>query len=381
MINKTEVGARISHLRKDLGYSQSEFSELLNVSPQAVSKWETGISLPDIDIILSMSWIFKTSVNNILEGDKVIESVSGIERGFLHLNNLLICPTCKNNLKLNKSESNLIYECVNGHKVTVIDGVVDFGTREIPGEQWSLSFRNYDEYLHEHHWPVNPNYKRGSNPEDIIWNEFEKIRPKIILDIACGTGQGIKHQIKKINWPVTIIMTDLSHRILKWNKTFYSTEWKNPFVEMIYLACDGANLPLADNSIDVVFSNAGYESMQSKMMNGFREAHRVLKNNGHTIYTKFTIESHGSENSKKWINLLFSALEHEDQYGLRDMIIDLPQWLETCRDNGFIENTYTKVYGELPAPDTDKFPFENEILQWMEEYVITSKQTGQCLRP
>ena len=42
MINKLEVGKRISRLRKKEGYSQAEFSELLNVTPQAVSKWETG---------------------------------------------------------------------------------------------------------------------------------------------------------------------------------------------------------------------------------------------------------------------------------------------------------------------------------------------------
>ncbi|HJA93019.1 MAG TPA: helix-turn-helix domain-containing protein [Candidatus Eisenbergiella merdipullorum] len=45
MIDKTEVGTRITYLRKKYGFSQARFSELLNVSPQAVSKWETGGSL------------------------------------------------------------------------------------------------------------------------------------------------------------------------------------------------------------------------------------------------------------------------------------------------------------------------------------------------
>ena len=55
MINKYEVGQRISGLRKNLGYSQAEFAERLNVSTQAVSKWETGASLPDVDILLNIS--------------------------------------------------------------------------------------------------------------------------------------------------------------------------------------------------------------------------------------------------------------------------------------------------------------------------------------
>ncbi len=55
MINKAEVGARIGNLRKKSGYPQTEFSEIMKVSPQAVSKWETGLSLPDINTLLNMS--------------------------------------------------------------------------------------------------------------------------------------------------------------------------------------------------------------------------------------------------------------------------------------------------------------------------------------
>ena len=39
---------------------------------------------------------------------------------------------------------------------------------------------------------------------------------------------------------------------------------------------------------------------------------------------------------------------------------------------GFKENACTKIYGELPAPDTGVFPFENEMAQWMAEYVFVS---------
>ena len=252
------------------------------------------------------------------------------------------------------------------------DGVVDFKTREIPGEQWSLSYRNYEEYLHEHHWPGNPNYDRGLNEGDIIWEILAKQRPKVILDMACGTGQGIKRQIEKINWPVTILMVDISHRILKWNKVYYSTECKNPFVDMIYLACDGSNLPVMDNSVDLVFSYAGYESMQAKMMDGFREAYRVLKNGGCTVYTKFVIEGHDNSNSQKWMELLLSSVEKEEADWWKVQFVDTNQWIENCKTVGFAENSFTKIYGELPAPDITRFPFENEMAQWMANYVFVS---------
>lgn len=42
MIDKNAAGHRIALLRKELGYSQSQFAQKLNVSAQAVSKWENG---------------------------------------------------------------------------------------------------------------------------------------------------------------------------------------------------------------------------------------------------------------------------------------------------------------------------------------------------
>ena len=44
MLDKDKIGARLGALRKSRGFSQALLSERLNVSPQAVSKWETGVS-------------------------------------------------------------------------------------------------------------------------------------------------------------------------------------------------------------------------------------------------------------------------------------------------------------------------------------------------
>jgi len=374
MINKTTVGNRIALLRKNLGYSQAVFAEKLNVSTQAVSKWETGATLPDIEILLNISWICKISINNILSGEEFSSECPGIDRTFFKLSQILVCPKCKKPLKLNFQNPNeLFYSCENGCEYYVKDGVVDFGTREIPGEQWSLSYRNYEEYLHEHHWPGNPNYKRGLDINEERWKIIEKIKPQIILDVACGTGQGIKHIIKRANFPVTVIMTDLSHRILKWNRIFYSDEWKNPYVDIIYLACDCANLPLIDGCIDVVFSNGGFESMQKKMMDGFKEGYRILKPDGSVVYNIAAVDDHKSENTKKWMSLSENIEDNED-FALMEKMHDIDQWFEKCRQYGYNKNETIKIYGELPAPDTDKFPYENEIMQWMASYVVVSKK-------
>lgn len=376
MIDKTEVGKRIAAFRKKLGYSQSVFAEKLNVSTQAVSKWETGLALPDIEILLSISWICKVSMNHILEGeDDIIYDITGVDRSLLRIEKLLMCPQCKTGLRLNSKGGleKLFYECEHGHKYDVIDGVVFFGTREIPGELWSLWMRNYEHYLKEQRHPGNPRYMQGEiSSREAAWREMEKRRPRIILDIATGTGNGIKYMIERINWPCMIIMTDLSHRILKWNKRFFSEELKNPYVDIVYLACDCANLPTNDNAIDMVTSTAGLESMQDKMMDGFREAYRVLKKNASAVYGMSIVDDYESANTKKWIELYLSL----DPGYLPDQIIinDIKQWKDKCAVTGFAETEAIKIYGEMPAPADNVFPFQNEILQWMGEYVIISKK-------
>ena len=42
--------------------------------------------------------------------------------------------------------------------------------------------------------------------------------------------------------------------------------------------------------------------------------------------------------------------------------------------NFYTENRRVKLYDELPAPDADRFPFKNEMAQWMAEYVFTSRK-------
>lgn len=54
-------------LRKKYGYTQEELAEELNISRQAVSKWETGNTIPDLDILLKISKLYSLTINEILE--------------------------------------------------------------------------------------------------------------------------------------------------------------------------------------------------------------------------------------------------------------------------------------------------------------------------
>lgn len=68
VINPEKVGTQISALRKARQLTQSELGERLNISFQAVSKWERGEALPDTSILVSLAHVLETSVDNILIG-------------------------------------------------------------------------------------------------------------------------------------------------------------------------------------------------------------------------------------------------------------------------------------------------------------------------
>lgn len=66
---KNDIGKRISELRKSFGLNQEELAEKLNVTFQAVSKWETGASYPDIELLSLISECFHVSVDYLLKGN------------------------------------------------------------------------------------------------------------------------------------------------------------------------------------------------------------------------------------------------------------------------------------------------------------------------
>lgn len=69
MINYKVVGRFISELRKSKGLTQNELAEELNLSHQAVSKWENGVTLPDTETLLAISNKFNVKIDDILSGE------------------------------------------------------------------------------------------------------------------------------------------------------------------------------------------------------------------------------------------------------------------------------------------------------------------------
>lgn len=69
------LGKRISEQRKIKGMKQEELAEKLDVSAQAVSKWENDQSCPDISILPELSKLLGISIDELLTGEKEAQKV------------------------------------------------------------------------------------------------------------------------------------------------------------------------------------------------------------------------------------------------------------------------------------------------------------------
>ena len=67
------LNENIKAIRKSKGLSQAELAIKLNVVRQTISKWEQGLSVPDSDMLISLSEVLETPVS-ILLGETVVES-------------------------------------------------------------------------------------------------------------------------------------------------------------------------------------------------------------------------------------------------------------------------------------------------------------------
>lgn len=66
-IDKEKFGRFVSTLRKEQGITQKELARRLYISDKAVSKWETGQSIPTVDLLIPLSEILGVTVTELLE--------------------------------------------------------------------------------------------------------------------------------------------------------------------------------------------------------------------------------------------------------------------------------------------------------------------------
>ena len=66
-MNTNMTAKYLQFLRKSHGYTQDDLAQNLSISRQAVSKWETGTTIPDLETLLKLSKLYHITINEILE--------------------------------------------------------------------------------------------------------------------------------------------------------------------------------------------------------------------------------------------------------------------------------------------------------------------------
>ena len=79
-MNTNLIAGHLQYLRKKHHYTQEDLAKRLHLSRQAVSKWETGATIPDLEILLQLSSLYDISINDILEPDIQPRTITDFEQ-------------------------------------------------------------------------------------------------------------------------------------------------------------------------------------------------------------------------------------------------------------------------------------------------------------
>jgi transcriptional regulator with XRE-family HTH domain len=70
-----KIGNFFKELRREKNLTQQELAEKFNVSNRTVSRWETGSNMPDLDIIIEMSYFYEVDISELLDGERKNEKM------------------------------------------------------------------------------------------------------------------------------------------------------------------------------------------------------------------------------------------------------------------------------------------------------------------
>ncbi len=239
MVNKIHFGKRIAILRRKAGLSQSDLAEKLGVTSQAVSKWECGNAVPDIDILLELSHLYKVTINEMLEDVDLLCDLTGKETG----------------------RSGIAYFVPEQERDYNIEWANEIRSGNWIKQNWENS-RVADPFM------------------DKVGEEIASCNG-IILEIGVGPGGGYMPYILKADPDATIIISDLSPTVVSEWKALLDKTIDSP--NLYYAVFDFCNMPFKDNSIDIISDGGGIGNCEGDKAKALKEAYRVLKPGGKLI--------------------------------------------------------------------------------------------------
>ena len=299
-MNNKLIGQYIQLLRKQKKLSQKELANLLSVSFQAVSKWETGENLPDASILLDLADILGTTTDHILSGGSIVLrsnkriDIAGLKEGILSLQKLKnlfgeksmfyvgamegISSKLTFNIEdfLQNEEgreillAEAIIQClVNGYQIDSIEI-----ERCIHSEQLRRKVKKYvfDCELFDNKAQAYLNY-RPSYPAEIIDLIFSHNSTPVIADIGSGTGKFTQHLLP---YAQTVYAVEPNKQMRKTAEDLL----KN-YQNYISVASSAENTTLPDYSVDIITVAEAYHWFDNEMAKN--EFQRILKPGGYVF--------------------------------------------------------------------------------------------------
>jgi malonyl-CoA O-methyltransferase len=169
------------------------------------------------------------------------------------------------------------------------------------------------------------------------------IQPQTVLDLGVGTGRNLSLLAKR--YPkAQLVAVDIASEMVKQARLNYRQgeglkRWLPSSSKPIYLAGDAENLPLADNSVDLIFANLTLQWCDPRT--SFAEIQRVLRPDGLLMFTSLGPDT---------LTELRQAWASVDDYPHVNMFYDMHDVGEAMMEAGLAE----------PVLDTDRYTLTYE---------------------
>lgn len=137
-MDSKRIGSLLAKLRKERNMTQLELSQILHVSPQAVSKWETGNGCPDVMLAQRLAEIYGVGMAQLLRGEVTPGTP---EVGNMKRLKFYVCPDCGNILTAMGGE----LHCCGRKLEPLVPKAVDEDhgvTVETVEDEWYITFRH-----------------------------------------------------------------------------------------------------------------------------------------------------------------------------------------------------------------------------------------------
>jgi len=254
MDNK-KIGLFIASLRKEIGLTQKELADKLFITDRAVSKWERGLSLPDISLLDNLSSVLGVSVIEILKGerikdkssnDEIIHSLEYAKVNFKEkVNNIFNIASITiivvimsillfNNIKIYLIQGSKYYPNVWYDNANVINNVEE-SINLIKNDRGRYTEKEYEHILSFVEDITNitniDSDKEMFNKDFYKYNDFKNVNENYLIIHSSLDIMGIKNIIKKYGDIVDIdSYFDSYHNSLRKIKVFITNSYKYNYV-------------------------------------------------------------------------------------------------------------------------------------------------------